>query len=451
MKKENAIEEVVSLRPQLKSLARADSVESYLDAALDWNPSGFRHRGKLISLLLEEFCRAYDLDDVGRKSLEQQLNSSWSVQTGEHISIPRIRGRATAKVMADGLVLPFHNSMVFQGVVYWAAMNHARGYRYSLEMATGRVPLNNPLSGAYLEISPQAKLIRLAAEKWHGTPQLLIPAIGEENIFKIRRDLRQSKHLVSADLSVFWEELIDQLGRDHGSFVDQIAFSHSLIMSKTMPIRQLTIESERVAADFLAMLLADPDSLVGHIFSHADILSNFLERFSGINTGWERGRTPFLEVVSSGSVPHLAEYEGCLEPEVLASRLRQRTIYPKGVMKFFAFMVDGGLLSVGGQQQIVYNGEVRDRAVGFLDYLGEMSSSLALKEMPLDVAVITPCWGVKEKDRELVSVLDCLDFPLTAADMERMLGLSGFDSLGNALPILYPFLANKAMQQIDTN
>lgn len=437
------IQEIIVHRPGLAGLARADSVQDYLMPAFDWNPVAFPYRSILSSILFEELSRLYRLNGVDKDLLREQLRVSWAVQTGEHISIPRVRECVNQKKHKNGLLLPSHNPMVFQGVVYWAAMSLDYGFSFSIEMATGRVPPNNPLSGSYLEISPNMDLVRLVAEKWHQTPQILIPAVGNEALLSIEKFLNSNKHLLSLDVFTFWGEVIDCFAETRSSFVDQVASAHSLIMSRVMPIQQLTVESERIAVDFLIKLLQDEHSLINEIFSHGDLLDYFLKKFSNIATGWDFGETPFYQVTQSGKGFRLKDYDGDLTPATLKCLLEQGVIYPKGVMKFFCFMVEGGLLSVGGMCQNVYCSEIRARAVEFLEYCGDNIRTQALRLMPTGLAVITPCWGLKNGGERLVDVLDYLDSPIKNQDMKSFLQLRGLDSLNNAALVLYPFLTGK--------
>lgn len=439
------IDEIIAHRPLLAKLACMTSVRQYLEPAFTWNPTSFPYRESLTVLLCEEARRLYGLNEQAVFLLEKQFASTWSVQTGEHVCIPRVRERPNPRKAANGMELPSHNPMIYQGVVYWAATSKVYGYDFSLALATGRVPLNNPLAGTYLEISAEADLIRLAPEAWHQVPQILVPAISGVALDAIKKKINNVGHLLSSQMDGLFQQVVSCFELNNASFTDQIASAQSLIMSKTMPIRQLTIESENIAVGYLIQLLSDCESLIARIFSDSSLRLEFLQSFSGINTGWSKNGSPFYKVVNTGKFPKLAEYAGSLEPKELLPLLRQGIILPKGVMKFFTFMIEGGLLPVGGISQNIYCSEIKRRAISFLNLLGEKGRACELTNMPTEIATITPCWRTDKLTGKMMNVLDCLSAPLDSNDLFQILEISGAESIVNAAPVLYPFLTGKSV------
>ncbi len=129
-------------------------------------------------------------------------------------------------------------------------MSKLSGCDFSLALSTVRVPLNNPLAGTYLEISSELDLIRLVSEAWHQVPQILIPPINDIAIDTIDRRIKEGSHFLSERMNELFHQVINCFKINNASFTDQIASAQSLVMSATMSIKQLTLESENVAVNF---------------------------------------------------------------------------------------------------------------------------------------------------------------------------------------------------------
>lgn len=436
------INEIIGHRPGLRSLLEANSMADYLQPVFNWNPSGFSNRKLLQSILLRQIVALYNLESDDVSMLESQFENSWCVQTGEHIWIPRVRGGAKLKISKDGLLLPSHNPMIFQGSVLWAAMNYFHKYPFSILAGTGRIPVNNPMSGSYIEISRNMDLIRIIPEKWHSSPQVLVPTIKEDTLDLIGNAVMKNHHFLTPGVRDLFCSIPERLMRRDLCFNEQVALIHSSIMNKAMPIRQLTVESERLAVEFIHALLFDEGSLLYSIFSSSVLRYEFLREFSDISTGWNDVGSPFWIIQDSGKVPVLSEFHGSLDTGNIMRLLSEGLIYPKGVLKFFAFMVEGGLLPIGGVCQQGYCTEIRDHAIKFLRNIGENAVANSLTNMPTQIATITPCWGV-EKDGRLTDVLDCVDSPVSFEGFENMLLLDGESVLKKAAIVLYPFFTGK--------
>lgn len=436
------INEILKHRPGLKNLLEANSMANYLQPVFIWNPSVFPKRKLLQSILLRHITSLYSLESEDVSLLEKQLENSWCVQTGEHIWIPRARGGMKPKISDNGLLLPSHNPMIFQGSVLWAAMNYLQNHPFSILAGTGRIPINNPMSGSHIEISRNMELIRTVPEKWHSSPQILVPAIREDTLDLIRDVATKNQHFLASNSRGLFCSITEQPVRGNLFFVEQVALIHSLIMNKAMSIRQLTIESEKLAVEFIHSLLCDEKSLLCSIFSSSNLLHEFLKEFSNIPTGWDNAGSPLWIVDDSGKIPVLTEYHGSLDVSNIKQLLSDGLIYPKGVLKFFAFMVEGGLLPIGGMCQQKYCTEIRDRAVKFLRGIGEYKVANSLASMPTQVVTITPCWGI-EDDGRLTDVLDCIDYPVSTEQLRGILLLDGERVLENASSVLYPFFTGK--------
>ncbi len=114
-KKQAMIVEIINNRPMLTKLANASSIRCYLDPAFAWNPQSFSYRDVLATVLCQEAKRLYNFNAQTSLLLEKQLANIWSVQTGDHVSISRVRGRLMPRRAINGMELPSHNPMVYQG------------------------------------------------------------------------------------------------------------------------------------------------------------------------------------------------------------------------------------------------------------------------------------------------------------------------------------------------
>ena len=434
--------EILEHRPGLKDLLEANSLKEYLQPAFSWNPTTFPNRSMLKSILVHELTQLYKLNELETTLLQKQLDSSWCIQTGEHIWLPRVREGVKQKFSESGTLLPSHNPMVFQGSILWSAMTRANGHSFSLLAGTGRVPINNPISGSHLEISRDLAMLRLVSEKWHSSPQLFVPAINKNTLKSIELFLLKNQQQLSINaieaFSFFHQELMDK----ELLFVDQIALAHSHLISRTNPVTQLTVESERLAVKFIHKLLSDQNTITYNVFASPTLRMEFVNKLSNIATGWKATDTPFLIVNTSSKTPTLTEYRGTLDVNTIKQLLFSGALFPKGVLKFFVFMLEGGLLPIGGMCQRVYCSEIRDRSVELLRDIKEYKLADSLTDMPTQIATITPCWGLMHNNR-LTDFLDCLEKPISKNQLQDTLLTTGEQAIKNAALTLYPFLTGK--------
>ncbi len=434
------LQRIFEMNPALQEISKHEHLNSYLQPAFKWNPSEevFSQRGRLTAIILGEVQRLYG-DEITSK-LVPELSRMWSAETGAHIYLPR---RFDRKEKREG---PQMNPLIFQGQTLWAASRAAATESaINLSLSSGRIPPNNANSGVYLEYSLNADPLRLAADRFKETPQNLIPAVSPEELQRRLQPLENLKgnRKISNREYALAEEMIRLMQKKAGgSFTDQIAVAHSSFMNRIFPkeLRQITIDSENIGSRFLAELFADRGSLLYQIFSKEDLREGFKGSLAGISTGWDKDESFFYEVDRSRKEPRIVEYQGKFNPDTLSQLLHEGKILPKGILKFFAFMAEGGLCPVGGMFQSEYCGEVKRRGARFIeDTLGDRERAELLGVMPTNIATITPCWGLsgaKESEMHLLNAVELVNAPLSSEDFEKIGNVSGRDSLVLALPTL---------------
>jgi hypothetical protein len=124
---------------------------------------------------------------------------------------------------------------------------------------------------------------------------------------------------------------------------------------------------------------------------------------------------------------------------MLADLLESEQVLHKGLLGFYAFIIEGGICPIGGMFQSQYCTELRDRMIPILWTIGEKERAAVLQKMPLAVAAgPTPCWGLVRRGEatELMIAMDCMAKPLTEADLKKIPALSGRESLYLAAPSL---------------
>jgi len=229
-------------------------------------------------------------------------------------------------------------------------------------------------------------------------------------------------------------------------FSDQVATTHSLMMNKILPIKQTTLDSEIVGMHFLRELLEDSHSLIYKIFADDLLREKFITMMQDIRTGWPAGGSPFYAVSQKDEGYRLSPYQGSFAPEDLVQGLRQKTIFPTGVMKFFAMMVEGGICPTGGWTQAGYCTDLKHKAVKFLQAIGYEERALALKPMPTEITAMTACWGVQHSEDkvELIDAITVLLNP-TKFHFENVIHLTGMQGLLAATPTLYEFIIGQPL------
>ena len=110
-------------------------------------------------------------------------------------------------------------------------------------------------------------------------------------------------------------------------------------------------------------------------------------------------------------------------------------------MKFFAMMVEGGLLSVGGWTQTSYCTDIKMQSAKFLNVLGYTQRAEALVKMPTDIAAVAPCWGIDNVNGkfQLLDAITTILYP-SSVNFSYIANLTGTQTLLIAAPTLYEFL-----------
>ena len=366
---------IVQARSVLVGLNTDGLVVDYLNKAQKWNPSHelFPQRGRLENILITETSRLYGPEVAG--ILKVGFNNTWAVETGAHLHLPKSYDRRTDQG-------PSFNPLVFQGQIWWTVTTRNAGRSLNLSLNSGRVPLNNINSGSHLQYSIKEEIepIRLVPDKpYRETPQTLIPAITPENIaHKVEQitTLRDQRKITEEEFQLAME-ILNNIKERSDCFSDQIVTGHALIMNKVVSnlgIEQLTMDSEIVGINYLIELFSDFNSLYSRIFSDTNLLNKFLHHFSGIYTGWTEDEGPFYEITYQDNKDQkgarISNYPGNLMPDTLVDGLKKKRLIPRGITKFLAFMMEGGLCPIGGMNQAGYCTEIKDCYFYYFSLLG---------------------------------------------------------------------------------
>lgn len=432
---------IIKERPMVRHLATEKSLIEFLRPALTWRMQGniFPRAELLRSLIVSEIERLYG--NYFAKKASKQLEEGWVIETGAHLHVPRKYDKAFT---TEG---PQINALLFQGQVLWAFANQKLGRKLSISLNSGRVPLDNTNSGAYLDLPAFKTLVTLASKKRHpDSPQTLIPATNEEEIHKKKEqmDMLKRQRLLPQNQYEVAMMVLDNFLAVQSSFSDQVATTHALMMDKILPIKQITLDSEIVGIYFLADLLEDTNSLIHKIFADSALREKFIASLADIRTGWPVGGSPFYRVSQKDEGFRLSRYEDSFDPFVLAEGLRQNTIFPTGVVKFFSMMVEAGICPSGGWTQAGYCTQIKEKATMFLDEIGYTERARVLRDMPTYIPVMSACWGLQKYQGkiELIDAISVLLNPLQF-DLADKINISANQAFLVATPTLYEFILGK--------
>ncbi|KKQ43055.1 MAG: hypothetical protein US60_C0008G0022 [Microgenomates group bacterium GW2011_GWC1_37_8] len=438
------LEAIYDKRPILRELANGRTTIEHFATAAQWNPKpgDFPNRGMLEEVILDETQRLYGTEVL--RAISEHFSKSWTVETGAHAHIPRSFDRASKR---EG---PQLNPLIFQGQVFWALTNRSIGSNINISLSSGRVPPDNLNSGSYIDLpSGRTAIKTVSTKKYSETPQVLIPSTGEEFIGQKVEQLNTllGQGQISEEDYGLAKDILNNFRNHPDGFSDQVVTSHALVMNRVLRmsgIRQVTLDSERVASQFIGKVLAESNSsIVSRILSDPNLSKKFIKEFAGIDTGWQEGESPFYGISSKNGAGRLeANYSGSTKPDDLTEALASVRVLPKGVFKFFVFMTEAGVCPVGGMNQSGYCTEIRNRASKFLKEIGEAKRAEILSQMPTNTAVISPCWGINSQSQEpsLVDPMSAAVEPLTPEEISRIGSISSTDSLVIASPSLYTFL-----------
>ncbi len=434
-------ESIIKARPMVAHLQTEKSVFEYLEPALTWSmkPEVFPYAELLRKHIVLEVQRLYGTRFA--KMTHDQMEEGWVIETGAHLHVPRKFDKVGN---SEG---PQINQQYFQGQAFWAFANHALGRKLSISLSTGKVPLDNINSGAYLDLPALKTPITLASKKRHpDSPQTLIPATSKEEILKKMEQIEMLKRqrLLPQNQYELAILILNNFLHIQSSFSDQVATTHALLMDRIFPVKQITVDSEKIGIEFLANVLEDSNSLVHKIFADSQLREKFITSFAGILKGWQLGGSPFYTVLQKDEGYRLVNYEGDLNPLVIAKGLRNKTIFPYIIMKFFAFMVEAGISPNGAWSQAVYCTETKEKAVKFLRELGFTERAEVVQQIPTQIAAASACFGIHEVQGkfELVNAISVLLDPISY-DIKSKLAISGNRAFLLATPFLYEYLVKQ--------
>ena len=439
------ISAITEIKPVLAAMNTDQPLVDYLKPALEWNPPDiFPHRQDLTDSMVKQTSQIHGTETA--EKLRAQLQRSFGVETGAHLSLPRRYDRISKK---DG---PQINPLVFQGQLFWVAASAHAGLELSVSASSGRVPLDNSNSGGYIDLPSVEPITTANRKRYKDTPQTLVPAItADELAQKMQKltTLKQQKKVPDAEYQIA-QEIFAQFLNNPDSFSAQVAAANTLMQNKAFenPVQQITLDSELIGRDLMIQALSNPDSLTHQIFADRELHDLFMQKMSGIDTGWKEGQNPFYSVSQTDG--RLGNYTGELSPDVLIEQLNSGQIWPRGAMKFFTMMIDSGMCPIGGMNQSGYCTEIKNSAIDVAEKAKRSDQAEALRGMPTHLAVVTPCWGYSEKDGEtkLLDGITTIFDPLTPTEFNKLLSISGRDALITGSPILHKFVVNADAQVI---
>lgn len=434
---EKVIKSIVHERPGLQSLWTNAPILDYLHPAVTWKQqTSFPYADTLSAILISHIERLYGTDAA--EGVTKQLQNSWVIETGAHLHIPRRYNKVAPTQEAQ------INPLLFQGQMLWGYANHLLGNKFSISLNSGRVPLDNTNSGAYLDLPALKSPLTLASKRKHpDSPQSLIPARTKEEI-KEKMDLLdmyKKQKLIPENQYKLGQQVLKNFFEVQTSFSDQVSTSHALLLNTLLPLKQITLDSEAIAKEFIIKLLKDSTSLTHTLFANPDRRRLFLKELGNIQTGWTEKSSPFYQVHRSGEGFRLVQYDGELDPDTIVKGLEKNTLWPTGVMKFFVYTVEAGILSIGGWTQAGYCTEIKTQSEKLLRELGYDARADALQHMPTQIVTVGPCWGIDTTNGKtklldpITAILDPASF-----DLSIIARMSGKETFILGAPTLYEFL-----------
>lgn len=422
----SVLDNLLLQRPTLRPLACAQTLGKYLDPVLAWKfqPSLFPNAHLFLYLVQQEVGQCYGTEIA--LQVADQLRSNFTVETGVHISLPRLYDRATV----HSIPLNNVNTLIFQATLYSAAARLAAGHPFHISCSTGHISLSNINSGAYFQ-PDVAHCVRLQSNKHDKTPQTYLPPLPEEGLDKILR----GKGL-SSDGQMRVEALRQNVQNHPDNFSRQIATTHAALYNQILPdsVRQITFDFELIMPAYLMALLQDQNSLTYRLFSTLEGRDFLRHEFHDVITAWKADIPPFDVLDVRNGYPCIAHapYAGSLAPENLCEALKQKHIIPKTALSFILFMLEAGIAPVGGMRQTHYATQIRDKLVQWLRRHHPRDPRIeTLATLPTDRAILTPLWGVNADCPEHpVSYREALNgWRLSEETARKILNVSGQSAL----------------------
>ncbi len=383
------LDNLLRQRPTLRPLKNAKNLGDYLAPILAWEcrPDVFPYATLFLDLVQKEVAQGYG--DATATKVVAQLKKNFTVETGVHLSLPRLYDRATV----HSIPLNNVNTLVFQATLYSAAARLGAGQEFHISCSSGHVFLSNINSGAYFQADID-HCLRLLPNKLDKTTQTYLPAVTQEAFDKILR----GKNLSQTGQKRA-ETIRQTFAAQQEHFSRQIGTAHAALYNEVLPpsVRQITFDFEAIIPTFLSALLKDPRSLTYRLFATESGRDFLLNDFSEVMTAWKKGSAPFDPLENRHGLLCMASspYAGDLLPDVLCEALKNRTLMPKTALSFILFLLEAGLAPTGGMRQTHYATEIRDKLVAWLRRdCPDDPRIAALTVLPTDRAILSPLWGV---------------------------------------------------------
>jgi hypothetical protein len=422
----DVLSNLLTLRPTLRHLVEAQTLGQYLAPVLAWKfqPNLFPNAQLFLDLVQQEIGLCYG--ETTASQVAEQLKKNFTVETGVHVSLPRLHDRATV----HSIPLNNVNTLTFQATLYSAAARLAAGQAFHISGSSSHIFLSNINSGTYFQ--PDAShCLRLQPNKLDKTLQTHLPPLTVDGLDKI---LRSKKLSVDGQIR---SELFRQNVQDHpDNFSRQIVTTHAALYNEVLPpsVRQITYDFELVVPAYLTALLKDSTSLTYRLFTTLGGRDFLRNEFNDVITAWKTDAPPFdvLEIRHGHLQVSHDPYSGSLSPDSLCEALEQKKILPKTALSFILFMLEAGLVPTGGMRQTHYATQIRDKLVGWLQRECPNDPRIeVLTVLPTDRAVLTPLWGVNnDLPEHPVSYREALNgWRLSEETALKILNVSGQSAL----------------------
>ncbi|WGL60076.1 hypothetical protein QEJ31_00470 [Pigmentibacter sp. JX0631] len=469
---------LLEINPHFKRIIDSKNLKYYYEPACNWKPDSknFPYKENLKSRIIDNIKKVYDIETA--YLVKKYFDSNFCAETGSHISIPRSQDKVGKNISVNRNI----NTLIFQGTILSAAKNINNENKIHFSMGTSRVYLNNANSAAYIQFDKDDGCVRLVSNRWKDTPQIYIPSFELSGILNLKMQATnfiRKKYANKVDelqngikniekIFAFFEEVSTKENAENKNnltFSEQISKVNSFLFNEILSqtgLKHVSIDYEKISWDFLIELLEDKKSITYKIFSDKKLRDKFLNIFSEIQTGWQSGQLPFDEVIEKNGIKKLfpliaseiENSESDLFIEKILENLRENRIIPKGVLQFFLFMIEGGLLPLGGMNQSIYCTKIRDLSIHFLQNdLGEHERAAALKKLPSEIMNISLSWGIMKGTNDLLCYSDFLEkeIKLNKSHMHSILNIPGEDALNLSIPSLCEFLLQENFDPLFEN
>jgi|GEM_PF-2465727 D-alanyl-D-alanine dipeptidase len=268
---------------------------------------------------------------------------------------------------------------------------------YNVSCSTGRIPLSNGSSSASHFQPEENEILRFYTRKGNNhTPQFLLapltPEAFEERVQNVKLTTAGKQRA----------EIVRRAIKKHPeNFSRQVVTAYSALYNEILPsrIRQITIDYELFAPEFLIEVLQDKTSATHQLLGTKEGNDFILTRFSDVRTAWKIGETPFdlLHTTPKGPI-QLMPYRGDLSPDTLCNKLKAAEIIPKSALNTLVFLLEAGLAPVGGMEQVLYATQIKERVLEWLKTCRPEDPRIdAFSKIPTDRSYFS-LWGACSDD-----------------------------------------------------